>query len=191
MSTNPTNRFELHGRFAGFFRDMFGKRRMVVQVGEEELYLKIPKELRHELDGRLWPGQMVTVSGGEDEDTRSGRSPRTVTRVVAAGEKECFACPIRVCAKKHCWRNGGREIFQELERRIEEEGLGDSIRLKAVGCMDECDHGPNVEAGGRDFRRCTSRDVERILRQVSCPGDPRERQEIQLGALAADATDQG
>jgi hypothetical protein len=33
------SRFEVRGRFAGFFRDIFGKRRMVLRVEGDELFL--------------------------------------------------------------------------------------------------------------------------------------------------------
>lgn len=160
---------------------------MVLRVEGEELFLKIPKTLRHELDGRLQPGQEVVVAGCAEEEDHRGRDRRVVTMVTAAEEAACFTCPIRVCAKKNCWRNGGRELYRELERQIEDAGLSDTVRLKAVDCLDECKHGPNAEVAGREFHRCAPHDAERILRQITGPSDPREHNSFQLGAVAANA----
>lgn len=161
---------------------------MVVRVEGEEMFLKIPKALRHELDGRLQPGEAVVVGGCTEEEHHGGRERRVVTTVRTAGEGACFTCPIRVCAKKNCWRSGGKELYRELERQIEEAGLGDTVRLKAVDCLDECKHGPNAEAGGCDFHRCTPGDAERILRQITGAGDPREQRKFQFGAAAAEVS---
>lgn len=157
--------FELHGQFAGFFRDFFGRRRMVLKVAGEELYLKVPKPLRQELDGRLRTGQSVVVTGNEEADSKCGlgRDRRVVTTVQVEGEVACVTCPIRVCAKKNCWRDGGKELYRELERQIDEAGLGDRVKLKAVDCLDHCKRGPNAEVAGHDFHRCTVGDAERIL----------------------------
>lgn len=159
--------FELQGEFAGFFRDIFGKRRMVLRIDGEEVFLKIPKALRRELETQLRPGQPVAVAGTEALDLERGRDTRTVLQVTVAGEKGCITCPIRVCAKKHCWRAGGKELYRELERKITEAGLQDTVKLKAVDCLDDCKHGPNVEIAGTDFRRCTPRDADRILAQLT------------------------
>ncbi|HEX2747265.1 MAG TPA: (2Fe-2S) ferredoxin domain-containing protein, partial [Verrucomicrobiales bacterium] len=176
------SRFEVRGRFAGFFRDIFGKRRMVLRVEGDELFLKVPRALRHELEGRLQPGQEVVVSGCTEEHPRGER--RVVTLVRTAGETGCVTCPIQVCAKKNCWRNGGKELYRELERQIGDAGLGDMVRLKAVDCLDDCKHGPNAEFAGSEFHRCTLHDAERILRQITGASDPREHKNFEFGVAA-------
>jgi NADH:ubiquinone oxidoreductase subunit E len=93
-----------------------------------------------------------------------------------------------VCAHKDCWRSGGRELWRELKRQIDEGGLGDIVRLKAVDCLDECKRGPNAEAGGCEFHRCSPRDAENILLQVTGQAGAREREKFQVGARASDAS---
>lgn len=153
---------EVEGCFAGFFRDLFGKRRMVLRVDEDEVYLKVPKPLRKELAETLVAGQRVTaiVHG-------LGGGLRVVSQVRIAGQSACVACPIRVCVKKNCWRNGGRELWESLEQRIAAAGLGDSIKLKAVNCLDHCKHGPNAECAGREYHRCTAHDVDKMLAHLT------------------------
>lgn len=121
---------------------------------------------------------------------RGGESARP--RRPAAGHpgedsrrKGCHTCPIRVCARKNCWRDGGRELYRELEHQIKDAGLGDIIKLKAVDCLDNCKHGPAVEVAGTDFLRCKPHDAERILRHLTGATDPRERQKFPLGTGSA------
>lgn len=165
MNRHASTAFELQGRFAGFFRDVFGKRRMVLRVDGEEVYLKLPKALRKELDGALRAGQELIVSGA-DADAPGGL---LVSQVRVAGQSACVTCPIRICTKKNCWRNGGRELWSALEKKIEEAGLSDSVRLKAVGCLDHCKRGPNAEFAGRDFHHCSPRTTDEILESFAEP----------------------
>lgn len=202
MSPDPSTRFELHGVFAGFFRDVFGKRRMVLRVAGEEVDLKVPKALRHELENRLHAGQPITVAGTENGESEDDRQRRIVTGVKIAGDPEWVAasagCTLRVCAKKRCWRNGGRELWHALEEELESSGrLRDRVKLKAVECLGHCKRGPNVEAGGREFHHCSRRDAHRILGHVCphetapAPGrrdadlDPCNRQKSSVGKSAA------
>ncbi len=159
--------FELQGEFLGFFRDFFGKRRLVLRIEGEEIFLKIPKALRHELEEVLHREQSIVVTGSESEEASRGRDGRVVLQVRIAGESACVTCPIRVCAKKNCWRNGGKELYRALEQKIEEAGLGGTVKLKAVDCLDHCKHGPNAQIGGHDFHRCTPRDAERLLEHLT------------------------
>jgi hypothetical protein len=186
MVLEPSDsRFELRGRFAGFFRDVFGKRRMVLRVDGEELYLKVPKPWRRELEGRLRSGDTLVVAGSGRDGVSADRDRRVVTQIRLEGEAACLACPIRVCAGKNCWRSGGRELWRELERQIEDAGLADTVRLKAVDCLDRCKRGPNAEIAGSDFHRCSPHDAEKILLQITGQSETREREKFQLGADAA------
>jgi len=165
VTTAPSS-FQLEGEFAGFFRDMLGKRRIVLRCEGDEVFLKIPKGLRHELEGRLKPGERVVVRGSESAEATGERDRRVVFQVSRSGTSaghSSITCPIRVCAKKSCWRSGGKELWQELERRIADAGLKETVRLKAVDCLDRCKHGPNAEVPGCEFRRCTAKDAAGIL----------------------------
>ena len=83
--------FTAHGVFAGFFRDIFGKRRMVLREGSHEAFLKVSKALRRELGEALSPGQEVTVTG--HRDPADGR--RVVTRNENASVNEPCHSPAR------------------------------------------------------------------------------------------------
>ena len=74
-----------------------------------------------------------------------------------------LARPIRVCARKNCWRNGGKELYEALRDGIDKAGLADDVRLKRVDCLDHCKRGPNAACAGRNFHHCQPVDAARIL----------------------------
>jgi hypothetical protein len=154
--------FELRGQFCGFVRTLLGRRRMVLRVDKEEHFLKVEKALRHRLKSALPPGSEILVLGHE----RAGDKKRVVDEVklmTADGPVAGAVCPIRVCNKKNCWRNGGKELWHALEETLARQGLTEAIGLEGVHCLDHCKRGPNAEWQGRDFHHCTPRDAERIV----------------------------
>lgn len=134
---------------------------MVLQTDEGEQFLKVPKELRRQLSDQLRPGERIVARGYWDP-AESRRERRVVTEV-QAGKSICLRCPIRVCVKKNCWRQGGKELWQALEREIAEQGLEGTVKLEGVDCLDHCKKAPNAELAGRDFHRCNPRDAAEIL----------------------------
>lgn len=155
--------FTAHGVFAGFFRDLFGRRRMVLREGGHEVYFKVPKALRRVLHDGLAPGQEVVVHGHDD----AVKNQRVVTSVRLAGSATALASPIFVCAKKNCWRGGGETVWKALQQGIAAGGLADTIKLQTTGCLGHCQRAPNVEWAGQTFHRCSARDVRRILAEVT------------------------
>lgn len=162
MSSTAQPTVELRGTFCGFFRDIFGKRRMALHVGKEELYLKVPKLLRDQLLGKLAAGDELIAVGVEEGGRFTVSSVRS-----ASGVAICAACPIRVCVKKNCWRSGGRELWATLERRLAEVGLSGVVALKEVNCLDHCKHAPNAEWQGRAYRKCGPTDAAAIVARVA------------------------
>lgn len=177
--------FELTGRYGGFTFTATGKRRMVLRAagaGGSEYLLKVPKELRRRVVANFRPDEEVLVAGIEEKDALTGVTHRWVissirsARVVSLGgapatpSSRCgdeVGGPILVCAKKNCWRAGGRELWHALEHALEARGLEAAIPLKAVHCLDRCKHAPNVEWQGCAFRRCTPADTETIVARVA------------------------
>lgn len=165
MSSPSSTTFELRGLFCGFIRTLLGKRRMVLRVAQEEHFLKVEKELRNRLKTALFPGSEIVVSGHE----RPGDQKRVVSEVklmTADGAVACTQCPIRVCTKKTCWRNGGKELWQALEETLTRNGLTGVVPLEGVHCLDHCKHGPNAEWQGHDFHHCSPKDAEQIVGKV-------------------------
>ena len=167
MTVPSPSRFEVQGRFGGFFRDIHGKRRLALKTGTGEMYLKVPRSLRHVLKDELISGEPVVVAGDRVEDARSESGERVVTHVRRAGQNHWISLPIRVCAKKNCWRAGGREVYAALADRIAEMGLADVLSVKTVRCLDRCKRGPNVEVGAEIYHRCTPEDAVRMVPELA------------------------
>ncbi len=178
MSGLPPVKFELRGEFTGFIRDDAGKRRMVLRRGTEEWRLKVRKDLRSQLADQLQPGQHIAVSGLEESNERSGSVRRVVLGVEVIDRSPahglqpapCAVCTVRVCAKKNCWRNGGKELWEALQREITVGGMAEKVKLKAVDCLDNCKRAPNAAAKNRFYQRCAAGSAAAILAEISTPG---------------------
>ena len=168
--------FDLTGEFGGIVFTDAGKRRLLLRLpdGQEQL-LKVPRPLRRRMIGNFRPGQTIRLAGTQERDPATGKSRWVVSDVlpvgtvggVSAAPLSMPSGPIRVCAKKNCWKQGGRELFAFLEEGLEERGLSGAVRLKAVGCLDRCNGAPNVDWGNREWTRCLPDDAEGILNLAS------------------------
>jgi (2Fe-2S) ferredoxin len=154
------DKFKYSGQFAGFFSDVFGNPRMVLQTQGEELFLGITKPLQTRLSCKLVPGEEIVVTG---EIIPGARVTKLVSNAWLAGGPVRQHC-IRVCAKKKCWRNGGGAIWRAMHESVRDNDLNDSIRLETVDCLDNCKKGPNLECDGRLLQRFTKADARDLLK---------------------------
>lgn len=155
----------------GFILTLRGKRRMVLRTDGGEVQLKVAKALRKELSESLEAGARVLVQGTEEREAFSGNLKRTVleARVLSASGNPisaCAECPIRVCAKKNCWKGGGKEVYEALCRELEEAGLAGEVEVKKVGCLDNCKRGPNLLYRKRLHERCTPAHAAAIVAKI-------------------------
>ena len=185
MHATPTiTPFELSGRFGGFVFTPEGKRRLLLRQGEESCLLKVPRLLRRRLVGKFPPDAPLRVSGTEELVPGTGLRKRVVSRVLpdaappsrvdsAAVLPPAVLYPVRVCSKKNCWRNGGRELWDALVRERDARGLVGQIELRQTGCLDRCKHGPNADVGHGEYSRCSPQDASALLtRAAGLPADP-------------------
>jgi sirohydrochlorin cobaltochelatase len=74
-----------------------------------------------------------------------------------------------VCTKgKTCRKLGGKEVFCALEREIEEQGLGDQIKLKKTDCLGKCGRGPTIKVKPHKiwYGRVLPSDCSEVIRSV-------------------------
>lgn len=169
--------FQLCGVFEGFVRTREGKKRLVLRTSDGELLLKVERGLRRDLSGRLSRGTEIALSGEVRTARFTGESKRVVTRceIINQVAPTVAAAPsgtIRVCAKKNCWKQGGRELWRALEGEIEARGWSGSVRLKAVDCLDECKHAPNLECEGCIHRHSTPAQACALLDSLESSSHP-------------------
>ncbi len=171
-------KFESAGEFRGFIENAKGKTRMLLATPMEQLELKLPKEIRRIFEGKLALGQPLEVNGFEERDRFSGESKLVVKNLqivggllpVNPGEQTTGPLTLRVCAKKNCWKSGGKELWKALEEEIEQAGLAGRVKLKAVNCLDHCKHAPNLACGEMHVERCTPDRGRRLLAEVAGHG---------------------
>ena len=164
--------FEMAGQFGGFVFTEAGKRRMLLRCGEETCLLKVPRLLRRRIIGKFGLGESIRVAGLQERDPATGVLKQIVSQVLPSGGHPVpmaavVACTIRVCAKKNCWRQGGQELFQAIDRQLDALGRPENIKLKAVGCLDHCKQAPNVECGSHVYKGCTPRDAEAMVTRIA------------------------
>ncbi len=173
MTTSTPTDFHLQGEFAGFVRTPAGKKRMVLRMHGEDVLLKVQRELRQELSGRLARGTIVEAAGVVRTELFTGETKRVVTLVRPVGSGAgATTCTIKICAKKNCWKQGGRELWRAFETEIAAQGYEEVVRLKAVGCLDECKHAPNMECHGHVYRRCSPAQAPAFLATLAAKPEP-------------------
>ena len=180
----PTSAFlELTGEFGGFVFTDAGKRRMLLRQGDHVWLLKVPRDLRRRIIGKFRAGESLRVAVTEERDAETGVLKQVVSRVLPAMVdgadivlSAVAAAPVvvRVCSKKNCWRNGGRELWEALERERLAAPHAGNIEIRQVGCLDRCKHAPNADGGSRAYSRCSPRDAGAIIAQAA--GNPSHRE---------------
>lgn len=99
---------------------------------------------------------------------------RTVVQLRPAQEKRHSGKPacIRVCQKSSCRKRGGDAVWSALETAIDEQGLGDRVKLRATGCIDKCKAGPNVIMPGKmRYSRVKAKSIPGLLEEHFTTGN--------------------
>ena len=138
---------------------------MVLRTVDQELVLKVPRELRQELDGLLRPDATITVHG-EEVDDEDHRHRFVVSMIEIGAEHRRGPCVVRVCSKKNCWKQGGREMAHLIETEIEAAGLDDAVRLKLSGCLDCCKYAPTIACNEHVIDSCDRKVVAELIERL-------------------------
>ncbi len=153
------------------------------KVEEKEYWLKIPKELRPEIDINLNPGTWLEVTGNREFKKKKGffeleaskvkllPNPDIPCAVVVPEPESTSVGKILVCQKSSCWKRGGQSVCQLLEQQLEERGLGDRVKVKLTGCLKQCKKGPNLVIMPHKARygQVKPREVEELLTKHFTP----------------------
>jgi (2Fe-2S) ferredoxin len=168
--------FNFEGQFLGVAGDEIGKLKYLrLQVLQEEIQVKIPKDLRGFVRFHLQPGERVQVSGVGKLDQHSNSFKLKAYQInpipAIATPKETFLnskpiqesppnkapkarpkAKILVCQKSDCRKRGGNRMLQELEQVLRDRNLQDCVVLEPTGCLKRCSKAPNfVVLPGKNF----------------------------------------
>ncbi len=95
-------------------------------------------------------------------------------------EKHVFVCT-NVRPEGHprgcCSAKGSEAIRDAMKAAVARRGLGRKIRINLAGCLDQCEHGPNIVVypDGVWYGFVTLADVEEIVESHLVNGHPVER----------------
>ena len=176
-ASSPATPFEMTGSFGGFVYTEAGKRRLVLQAEGHDCLLKVPRILRRRMIGKFRLGETIRVAGTEARDPATGLLRRMVAQVLPgaaetaspfvstapAPPRPVAVCPIRVCAKKNCWRAGGHDLWRALQHELGARDLTARVELRQVGCLDRCKRAPNVDWDDHEYTHCAASDAAAII----------------------------
>ncbi len=155
-----------------------GKRRMLLEADREWL-LKVPRILRRRIIGKFRVGDLLRVAVTEERDPETGVLKPVVSHVLPetadsgtgvsrlASAAPVGSCVVRVCSKKNCWRQGGRELWDALARQLAASGHAERIEIRQVGCLDRCKQAPNVDGAQRVYSHCSPHEAGEIIAQAA------------------------
>jgi (2Fe-2S) ferredoxin len=168
--------FNWEGTFLGVARDEIGKLKYLrLQVLQEEVQIKIPKELRGFVRFHLQPGEAIQVSGVGKVDQYTNQFKLKAYQIspthLITTPSDTFLNPkpsqpsapnkasrskpktkILVCQKSDCRKRGGSQMLQELEQMLRDRNLQDCVALEPTGCLKCCSKAPNfVVLPGKNF----------------------------------------
>ena len=76
-----------------------------------------------------------------------------------------------------CDPQGTAELQKTFKKKLAERGLRGRVRANQSGCLDQCEHGPNlvIYPEGAWYGRVTLEDVDEIIDSHIVNGNPVER----------------
>jgi hypothetical protein len=149
--------FQVEGEFLGFIDDFKDEAKYFrLAVGEQELEIKLDKELRRNKNLQLFPGDRLQVLGIEKFKKDSGKVKLKALQVIQLScnlEKNTSyieesvnqqKAQILICQGSGCLKKGTRSLYSELEEAINTLGWQERVELKTTGCQKCCKHAPNM-----------------------------------------------
>lgn len=161
--------FQLEGQFVGFINKPNGQLKSLrLRLDGKELRIKLDKGLRGSLGSGLAAGDWIQVLGEqkfkgsfsafklkafqvnrlscnlECKDPQNTNSVPTVLNT----ESQASGCSkkgkILLCNKSDCAKNGGKELYQELQKTLCRLGLENSVTIQKTSCQKRCKKAPNM-----------------------------------------------
>jgi (2Fe-2S) ferredoxin len=154
--------FNLVGQLLGFIiKEGYKIKYLRIAFKEHEYWIKPDHEIREELIQTITPGCWVEIQGIAKQSLKTGKlklKANSVQRVAIsttcqipvtlpqsqAVKSETAKASILICQKSDCWKRGGKEVCQVLEKNLRDRDLADKVQIKLTGCLKQCKHGPNV-----------------------------------------------
>lgn len=99
---------------------------------------------------------------------------------MAKYERHIFVCTNRRepgSARRCCNPDGTAELHKLLKKAVDQAGLKDTVRVNQSGCLDQCEHGPNMVIYPEAvwYGHVSTADVPEIVQSHLIEGKPVQR----------------
>ncbi|WP_404787313.1 (2Fe-2S) ferredoxin domain-containing protein [Altericista sp. CCNU0014] len=185
MSHTHAVPFRLIGQLEGYTLGQDGKvRRLSIATSQGNYSVKLTHDsriqlLRSILNKTIQQGSWLEVIGSQKRD-RNGDLKSLKAKQIAPAfaepiEVRSAAVPnmtaspqtgkakILVCQKSDCCKRGSAKLQKAIETAICDRDLGDRVCVKAVGCLKQCNKGPNIVIDKKSYRDVELKDVGHLL----------------------------
>lgn len=151
--------FVLEGQIIDWiFKDDSTPKRICIATDGGEYILKLAKTLRREIPP-LRMKDWVRAIGTQTLDLKKGKRKLKVEQLIpqrreTVARAEVAPCgtmlapvgqgKILICQKSDCCKRGGKQVYEALEKALDDRGLADRVRIQKTGCLKKCKAGPNI-----------------------------------------------
>jgi NADH-quinone oxidoreductase subunit G len=73
--------------------------------------------------------------------------------------------PVNVCVGTSCYVRGSQKLLEQTLGFVKDNGLDDSVAVRATFCFEQCDRGPTVRIGDTVLNKCTFEQVRSELKK--------------------------
>jgi NADH:ubiquinone oxidoreductase subunit E len=73
---------------------------------------------------------------------------------------------IRLCMGSSCYSRGNDEILKIIERYLTEKNLKDNVDFRGYLCKGQCNKGPNLSIGDKEYHEVSLSNIQLILKEV-------------------------
>jgi (2Fe-2S) ferredoxin len=161
--------FSLVGKLIDFIiKDGNKIKYLKIDSESQELWIKLSKQLRYQIDREIKPGSWLELKGMQKTYPGVGKVKfkADLVKLIKQGignreqgtGKVCIEktqrfedcaiarskAKILICGKSSCWRKGGKEVCQILENSLRDRGLEDRVTIQTTGCLKQCKQAPNL-----------------------------------------------
>jgi (2Fe-2S) ferredoxin len=196
----PSYWFNLDGICRGFLGEEKRKpKSLLLEVDGECLAIKLPKELRPNIQQWLQVGDRVRCVGRSHIDHKAGviklkayqvfslapgaeaTASTTVSDLTSPEVVGSPATPspkrkqgkIIVCQKSGCQKRGGRQMIAALEQVLQQHQLQDQVEIRYTGCQKRCSKAPTltIMPGKHCYDRLNPNHLSALIEEHFCPPD--------------------
>lgn len=180
---NNLSEFNLRGKLLGFvLKDGYKIKYLKMNFSEREYWVKLPKELRKEINQDIPIGSDLTIIGYSQKCHKTGIIKLTATEITLVKKEQDLrdssinnivekntskkaTTRILVCGKSTCRKQGSDSICQMLENQIKNHHLENEIEIKVTGCLKQCKKAPNlvILPDKISYNRVTSAQIPDLL----------------------------